>query len=111
MARGHDASGPVDVDSNVSLPSGGRLAGVDADPHPKRHALRPRVRCERPLCRYGAGDRVIGARKGIEEGVTLRVDFTAAVLRECGAEKTSMFGQGLCVALAEGMKQACRPLD
>jgi hypothetical protein len=63
------------------------------------------------LCRYGTGDRVVRPRKGIEEGVTLRVDFTAAVPRECGAEKASVFGQCLCVALAEGLEQAGGSLD
>jgi hypothetical protein len=63
------------------------------------------------LCRYGAPDRVVRPRKGIEEGVALCVDFTAAVFGECGAEKASVFGQGLCVALAEALEQAGGSLD
>jgi hypothetical protein len=69
------------------------------------------VCCDRSLCRYGAGDRVVGPRKGIEEGITLCVDFKPAVLRECGSEKASVFGQGLRVALAEGVEQAGGALD
>jgi hypothetical protein len=84
---------------------------MDPDPHAERRTLRPSVRCERPLCRYGAGDRVVGSRKGIEEGVTLCVHFTAVVLRECGAEKASVFGQGVRIALAESVEQAGGSLD
>jgi hypothetical protein len=69
------------------------------------------VCCERPLCRYRAGDRFVRPRKGIEEGVALRVDFTTAVLRECGAEQASVFGQGFWIALAEDLEETRGSLD
>jgi hypothetical protein len=48
----------------------------------------------------------VGPRKGIEESVTLCVDLKAALLGECSAEKASVFGQCVGVALAEGVEQA-----
>jgi hypothetical protein len=66
---------------------------------------------ERPL-RLGSGlDGLAGAREGIEEGVTLRIDFDAALGGEGVAQELAMLRESRGVAFSECVKKAGRTLD
>ncbi len=80
--NGGDARRPYDVEPGISLVADGRLAGVQAEPHTDRYALRPRLVLVRALDLDGRRHRVAGARKRVEEGVALRVDLLAVVRPE-----------------------------
>jgi hypothetical protein len=84
---------------------------VDAHPHAEQRALRPSMSCERLLCRYRAGGRVLGPRKRKKESVTLCIDLTAVVFAERCAEQASVLGKGLCIALAKSVEQTRGSLD
>ena len=58
VARRADARRADDVEAEVALVADGRLAGVQAHPHPHLGPLRPGVRTESPLSRNRAGDRL-----------------------------------------------------
>ena len=59
----------------------------------------------------GRGDGVARAREREEEGVALRVDLDAAVLREALAHQPPVVGEDVGVAVAELLQQARRALD
>ena len=88
----------MDREADVALPGSGRLARVDADPHPHLDAVRPLVVGERTLDRDRRSDGVRGAAEGDEERVALRVDLLAPMRGERLPQQPLLIGQQLPVA-------------
>src|SRR5438270_10585953 len=106
VARGGDARGAVDVDTDVSLFRPGRLASVDADPNPDQA-----VSGERRLCldRGRECGRRLGERD--EKRVSLCVDLDPAMTGDDRPQQTAMLRERLHVVVAELLEQPRRARD
>jgi hypothetical protein len=80
VRRGADAGRPVNVDAYIPLLGQLRLPCVEAHANPQLAAGQGRL----PL--LGGGDSPSRCRKGVEERVSLRVDFHSRVPLESVAE-------------------------
>jgi hypothetical protein len=106
-----DTGRPMNAETDVALPTDGRLGSVDAHADPYLLSVGPGVARERALRGEGSGDCVLCAGEGDEERVTLRVDLVAARFLEGGAEQALMIGQDVSVLVAKRFQQARRALD
>ena len=111
VARRADARRADDVEAEVALVADGRLAGVQAHPHPHLGALGPVVCAESALGRNRAGDRLRCARERVEERVALRVDFRAALRAQVLAEEPPVLADDFAVVVTERLEQPRRALD
>src|SRR5215218_2337127 len=102
MACRCDSSGPVDIDSDISLLGNVRRACVDAEANADRSLSQSCLRLSRRL------QRTRRRREGNEEGVSLRVDFDAAVGGESLADHASMLAERLRVTLRTELMQELR---
>src|SRR5436305_15049540 len=102
MAGRADASGPVDVDPEVTLASELRLARVQPDPDP--HGA-PR---KTPLCLLGRGHDVVGAGERTEESVAVCGDFDPAVTGEGLAHEGAVLLDVLVVLLGHLGQLQCQ---
>lgn len=84
MPSGADPGSAVQAQPYVSLFRGGGLGGVDSDPHPDSSSVRPLVRAQRPLCRHGSTNGILGPMECDEERVALGIDFEPARFGEAG---------------------------
>ena len=94
----------MDVDADVALLGDERLAGVEAYSDLDRPV-------QRLLCLRRRRERIGGAGEGDEEGVALRVDLDAAVGGERLAKHPPVFGESVCVGVAELLQELRRALD
>lgn len=102
----------VDVEADVVRPGEERLPGAQADAHPDRYALRPRVRPDCPLRRHGRRHRGLRISERDQKRVALRVDLTAAMGLKRRAEQALLGMQDLGVALiAQMLEQHGRTFD
>jgi hypothetical protein len=100
MARGGDPGCPVELASGIALAGQLQHAGVQAHPH-----LDP-AGGECLLTVSGSGQCLDRIGKGIEEGVSLRVDLDTAMSGEGAAKKTAVLHERPQVAiLAELLDQ------
>ena len=103
---------PMHREADVALACGGRLAGVDPDPYPNLHPVRPGLGGERPLDRDRRRDRVRGAAEGHEERIALSVDLVAVVRRERLPQQHLVSSEQIAVPLAPDLpEQRRRPFD
>ena len=106
MSECSDACAAVDVDSDIALGGEGRLACVQAHPHPDRARLETFPTGSRGGC--GAGC----CREGDKERVALRVDLHTTVRDERLAQHTPVLGQRLGIPRRpQRVEQARRALD
>ena len=104
-----EPGGAYDVEAEVALAAESGLAGVQAHPDADVDAVGPVVCGVRALRLDGRGDRVAGAWKREEEGIALRVDLDAAVLREVLAHQPPVVGDDTVVAVPECLSSAVEP--
>jgi hypothetical protein len=95
----------MDVDPHVTLLREQRLTGVEAYADSDRSLAQDALRV---TC---GPEGVSRPRERNEEGVPLRVDLDAAVLREHLAQQTPVLGQLLRIGVAEFAQQSRRALD
>src|ERR1700674_3012696 len=95
MTGGGDTGSPVHVDTDVALVTENRCTGMNA------HSDAYRSRNECHLSRLGGGQRVVRPIEHEEEGITLCVDLDTLVSGEGVAHEAPVFGEYLCVAIAE----------
>ena len=95
---GGDSRGTYDVEPGIALVTDRRLAGVQAEPHTDRYALRPRLVLVRALDLDSRRHRVARARERVEEGVALRVDLLPVMRPERLAHDAPMGGKHLGVS-------------
>jgi hypothetical protein len=103
-----DPSRPMDGDPHVPFVAGVSLARVKAHAHRDPTAVLPRLTVERALGRDCGRHGVAGMFEHDEEGVSLRIDFRAAVLNERSAQQRTMGGEHCAVLLAESLDQPRR---
>ena len=111
MAGRADARRAVDVQADVALGGGLRLAGVEAHPVAQRQTVRPRVGSQRELPFHG---RLDGRPRGGEDEiqpVAGRPALEGAVPGERVTDQGVMVGQHRGVAVAERLEQGRRALD
>ena len=106
-----DARSAVDAEADVPFAADGRLAGVDAHPHPQLLAAGPVMGGKLALPVEGSSDGILGAPEGREERVALRVDLRAVVVGESRPDDPLMVGEDGRVFLAQLLQQPSRPLD
>jgi hypothetical protein len=112
MPRVTDAARAMDLLAHVVIATGERFAGVEPDPNADAPAVEPRVLLDRPLTLDRGGHRVGRLREHHEEGVTLRVNLTARVLRERQPEDSPVLLEELSpTGVAENFRQPGRALD
>ena len=111
MGSCSDARAPVNVDADVVVVRDQRLTRVQTHPHADRRVVGPRVLREPDLRVGRSRDRAGRIGEGHEEAIALRVDDAAAVLVARLAHEPPVLRQNLCVAAAELVQQARRPLD
>ena len=97
--------------ADVPFAADRRLACVHPHAHAQLLALRPRVRCQRPLRVDGGADGILHAAGRGEEGVALRVDLRAVVLGQGGADDPLVVGERRPVLVAQLLEHARRALD
>ena len=101
-----DASGAVDVLSDVAFVGNPRRSGMDAYTDADRQLPQSFLRLAR--CHECPGRGL----EGIEEGVTLRVNLHAPVTGEGCAQQDSMLSQGIRIGVrAEPVQKSRRTLD
>ena len=103
VSRRGDARRPVDVDADVPFVGDERLAGMQA------HAHADRAPFERGAAGGGGKQRIRGFREGDEERVALRVYLDATVGLERLAQRSSVAGEDLCIAVTELVDQPRGP--
>jgi hypothetical protein len=106
-----DSRCPVDIEAEVALIADHRLPGVDADPHAKLDAARPRLSGEPPLCVHRRCERVPSPREYDEERVALGVDLVTLGVPERGAQEPAVRCQHLAVAIPQLADEHRRALD
>ena len=79
----HDARSAVNVQADVVFSGELRLTRVQAYTHTYCHTLRPYMGSQGTLHVHCCPDSIGGARKGHEEGITLRVHLVAVPLLKC----------------------------
>ena len=106
VARGSDASGPVQLAAGIAFARQPQLAGVQ--PHPHLY----RARRERLLALICGGQRLPRIGKDVEKRVPLRVDLHAAMRGERDAQNTAVLRERPHVGFfAELVDQPRRALD
>jgi hypothetical protein len=101
----------VDVLPDVALRGDGRLTGVDPHADAQLGARKPGVGGERTLSLERSFERVVGAGKSVEQGVSLGVDLDTVVGRQGLAQQAAVGREGIFVGGAEGVEQARGALD
>ena len=101
----------MDTQPDVAVTPDYRLASVEPHSHPHVHAVGPGLSRKSLLCRDGARDGILRARKGNEEGVALGIDLAAVELGEHPPEQAMVLLEHVRIAGAESLEQARRPLD
>ena len=100
-----------DVEAEVALAAHGRLAGVQAHPHPDVDPVGPVVLGVGALRLDRCRDGVAGTGKGEEEGIALRVDLDASEGREAFPHQPPVLGEDVVVTLAEPLQERGRAFD
>ncbi len=111
LAGGAEPRRSHDVEPEIPLAADGRLARVQAHPHPDDRAVRPLVGGVGALRLDRGRDSVAGAGEGEEERVALRVDLDAPALAEPLAHQPAVVAEDALVPLAEELQERRRALD
>ena len=90
---GHDSRGAVHPEADVVVVRDRRLTGVHAHPDPEPRVGGPGVSLEGLLGCHRSRNGILGARKGVEERVSLRVDLVAVVGRERLTDQAAVLRQ------------------
>src|SRR5262249_4842000 len=104
MSGGADTRGEMNIQTGIPFICSLRLASMHADA-PAHGDIAgalgaPIIGGERALHRYGRCDRLSSAREHDEEGVALRIHFTAMVAPKYAAQQAAACGQDIRPAVA-----------
>jgi hypothetical protein len=108
---GAEARGANNVDTEVALRIHSWFARVQTHADANILSAGPFVSSMRALCRDGRRDSLSGTSECKEERVPLSVDLDAPVLAERGSDNAAVVRNQLCIALAEALEKARRPLN
>ncbi len=111
MGRGHDPRGAVHIEPHVVAGHHARLARVEPDPDPHRHAVRPALRAHRPLDRDGRDDCALCLGEDGEDRIALRADLDPTRRLEFRPDNGAMALQDLGVPVAEPLQQTGGAFD
>jgi hypothetical protein len=100
-----DASGSVDIHTNIYGLSGYRLACVEPDAHLRHGPIGPRVRLHGPLRRYGGQQGILSPRKDCEHGIPLSVHHLTLAFLDGGTEQAVVSCHDLGITLTQSLKQ------
>jgi hypothetical protein len=89
MRRAHDARGKMNIQANIPFRNPRRLTGMQPHSNAHRYTVRPLCRGKLELSGHRGGERITGASKHGEEGISLRIDLVPSLPVEYAPEQRS----------------------
>lgn len=111
MRRRADSSGAVHVQAGIARGAPHRFAGVEAETHVERLAVRPGLDGERPLRPDRGLNRVVGGGEGRQAGIPLGVHQVAMVPLDGIHDDLVLALEDGLIPISEPQQVSRRPLD